>query len=139
MNETEELTSWLVVNSIIDLPRLFMVFDRGCWKIDRFHGLNSRQWGWSIPWKRRALIGVQMEIIDFPLGENAPVEVMVWSSNANKPWCRIIGKPNLSHDGIWDVLCHSLLVSHLITHHLALLSSPPWFPPMAKLSYFVTG
>ncbi|MHA1973426.1 MAG: hypothetical protein ACTSW1_10560, partial [Candidatus Hodarchaeales archaeon] len=36
LNETEEITSWLVANSIVDRPRPFMVFDRGYWKTDRF-------------------------------------------------------------------------------------------------------
>ncbi|MHA1228727.1 MAG: hypothetical protein ACTSPV_18530, partial [Candidatus Hodarchaeales archaeon] len=92
LNETEEPTSWLVANSTVDRPR----FDRGYWKIDRFRGLDSRQWGWSIPWKRKTLIGVQMEILNFPRDDNTPIEVLVWGSNTDKPWCRIIGRPNLS-------------------------------------------
>ncbi|MHA1332452.1 MAG: transposase, partial [Candidatus Hodarchaeales archaeon] len=110
LNETEEPTSWLVANSTVDRPRPFVMFDRGYWKIDRFRGLDSRQWGWSIPWKRKTLIGVQMEILDFPRDDNTPIEVLVWGSNTDKPWRRIIGRPDLSHDGIWDVFTNDLLL-----------------------------
>ncbi|MHA1330716.1 MAG: hypothetical protein ACTSR2_06540, partial [Candidatus Hodarchaeales archaeon] len=110
LNETEEFISWLFANPIVGRPRPFMVFDRGYWKVDRFHRLDSRQWGWSIPWKRKTLIGVQMEILDFPQEENTPLEVLIWGSNTDRPWRRIIGRPDLSYDGIWDVFTNDLLL-----------------------------
>jgi hypothetical protein len=49
LNETEEINSWLSVNSFTDHPHPFIIFDRGYWKIGRFHELEACSWGWSIP------------------------------------------------------------------------------------------
>ncbi|PWI47439.1 hypothetical protein CEE45_11525 [Candidatus Heimdallarchaeota archaeon B3_Heim] len=108
LNETEEINSWLSANSIIDQPRPYIIFDRGYWKLDRFQDLDTRGWGWSIPWKKRTLIGVQMEIIKFPQAENSPLEILVWGSKTEKPWRRIIGKLDSSNDSFWNVLTNNL-------------------------------
>jgi hypothetical protein len=108
MNETEEINSWLSLNSITDQPKPFIIFDRGYWKVARFQDLDTRGWGWSIPWKKRTLIGVQIEIVKFPQAEDNPLEILVWGSNTEKPWRRIIGKPDSSSGGFWDILTNDL-------------------------------
>lgn len=118
LNEIEEINSWLTTNSITDHPRPFITFDRGYWKADRFRKLDTRGWGWSIPWKKRTLIGVQIEILDFPQKEGTPIEIQVWGSNTEKPWRRIIGKLDSSTDTYWDVLTNDLSLSPLIVLQL---------------------
>ena len=108
LNETEEINSWLSANSITDHPQPFMIFDRGYWKLTRFQDLDTRGWGWSIPWKKRTLIGVQMEILKFPQAEDSPLEILVWGSKTDKPWRRIIGKLDSSCDSFWNVLTNDL-------------------------------
>jgi hypothetical protein len=85
LNEIEEINSWLTINSITKHPQPYITFDRGYWKADRFRKLDTRGRGWSIPWKMRTLIGVQMEILDFPQKEDTPLEFQVWGSNTEKP------------------------------------------------------
>ncbi len=108
LNETEEIASWLSFNSFTDHPRPFLVFDRGYWKKERFHELDRQGWGWTIPWKNRTLIGIQLEILDFPKSENEPLELLVWSSSNNQPWRRIIGIPDPITGKIWDVFTGNL-------------------------------
>ena len=84
-NETEEINSWLSKNYIIDQPQPFIAFDRAYWKVFRFQNLDTHGWGWSIPWKKRTLIGVQIEILKFPQTEDSTFEILVWGSNKEKP------------------------------------------------------
>jgi hypothetical protein len=108
LNETEEISSWMSSNSFTDQPRPFLVFDRGYWKEDRFHELDRKGWGWSIPWKKRTLIGVQLELLEFPMSENEPIELLVWPSGNDHPWRRIIGIPDPTTGKVWDVLTGDL-------------------------------
>ena len=108
LNEIEEIDSWLSINSITDHPQPFIIFDRGYWKVARFQDLDTRRWGWSIPWKKRTLIGVQLEMLNFPQAENSPLEMLVWGSTTEQPWRRIIGKLNSSSNRFWDVLTNDL-------------------------------
>ena len=85
-----------------------MVFDRGYWKEKRFHELDRRGWGWSIPWKKRTLIGVQLEILKFPTSKEEPLEVLIWPSGNTHPWRRVIGIPDPITGKIWDVLTGNL-------------------------------
>ena len=104
LNETQEINAWLRENSVQEQLRPFISFDRGYWKADRFRELDQRGWGWSIPWKKRTLIGVQLEILEFPTSEEEPLEVLVWASNSDQPWRRIIGNLDPTTDQVWDVL-----------------------------------
>ena len=113
LNEIEEINNWLSINSITDQPLPFIVFDRGYWKVARFQDLDTRGWGWSIPWKKRTLVGVQIEILKFPQAEDNPLEILIWGSNTEKPWRRIIGKLNSSSDSFWDVLTNDLYLPPL--------------------------
>jgi len=104
LNETKEINTWLRENSIQEQLRPFVTFDRAYWKADRFRELDQRGWGWSIPWKKRTLIRVQLEMLEFPVSETEPLEVLVWASDSDQPWRRIIGKPDPTVDQVWDVL-----------------------------------
>ena len=108
MNEIEEINSWLSINSITDQPQPFIIFDRGYWKAARFQDLDTRGWGWSIPLKKRTLIGVQIEILNFPQAQDSPLEILVWGSKTDKPWRRIIGKLNSSSNIFWNVLTNDI-------------------------------
>jgi len=113
LGETEEISSWMSSNSFTDQPHPLLVFDRGYWKKDRFHELDRRGWGWSIPWKRRTLVNVQLELLEFPSSKNKPLEILVWASGVNKPWRRIIGIPNPTTGKTWDVLTGDLELTPL--------------------------
>jgi hypothetical protein len=106
--ETEEISSWMSSNCFTDQPRPFLIFDRGYWKEERFQELDRRKWGWSIPWKKRTLIGVQLEILEFPKTEGEPLEILVWSMGNDYPWRRIIGIPDPITGKRWDVLTGEL-------------------------------
>jgi hypothetical protein len=110
LEETTEIQSWLKNNSISDQPRPWLIFDRGYWKQSRFQELDTLGWGWSVPWKKRTLIGVQQELLTFPSPDNEPLEILIWASGTEIPWKRIIGKLEPSDDKCWDVLtCDSKL------------------------------
>lgn len=111
LNETEEITAWLTQNSITNHPRPYIVFDRGYWKQACFQELDCRGWGWSIPWKKRTLIGVQLEILEFPTSEKDPLELLIWASDIYQPWRRIIGKLDQSTDQVWDVMTNNLTLN----------------------------
>lgn len=104
LNETEEINAWLRENAIQGQLRPFITFDRGYWKEARFHELDQWGWGWSIPWKKRTLVRIQLEMLEFPTSETEPLEVLVWSSNSDHPWRRVIGRANPLTDQVWDVL-----------------------------------
>jgi hypothetical protein len=110
LKETEEINAWLRKNAIQEQLRPFITFDRGYWKIKRFQELDQRGWGWSIPWKKRTMVGVQLEILEFPRAKNEPIEVLVWGSNSDQPWWRIIGKLEPTSDQVWDVLTNDWIL-----------------------------
>lgn len=113
LNELEEINAWLTSHPFADQPHPFVFFDRGYWKLERFQELGRRRWGWSIPWKKRTLIGVQLEILKFPQYENTPLEILVWGSKTEIPWRRIIGKPDPISNKVWDVLTGNLTLKPL--------------------------
>lgn len=82
----------------------FLTFDRGYWKKKRFQELDQRGWGWSIPWKKRTMVGVQLEILKFQKKKDELLEILVWASDADQPWRRIIGKLEPTSNQVWDVL-----------------------------------
>ena len=104
LNETQEINTWLRENSVQEQLRPFISFDRGYWKADRFRELDQRGGGWSIPWKKRTLIRVQLEILEFPTSETEPLEVLVWASDSKQSWRRIIGNLDPTVKQVWDVL-----------------------------------
>jgi len=110
LKETEEINAWLRKNAIHEQPRPFLTWDRGYWKKKRFQELDQRGWGWSIPWKKRTMVGVQLEILEFPIDEDEPLEILVWASDADQPWRRVIGKLEPTSDQVWDILTNDWLL-----------------------------
>ena len=104
LQETTEINAWLREHQLQHQFHPFFTFDRGYWKQARFRELDQRGWGWSIPWKKKQFIGTQLEILEFPVPENSPIEITVWASKGDTPWRRIIGKIDSKDDQIWDVL-----------------------------------
>ena len=90
--------------------RPFLVFDRGYWKQTRFINLDRCGWGWSIPWKRRTLIGAQLELLNFPNPPDKPLEILVWKRKYSRSWRRIIGMHHPSDAHVWDVLTGDLVL-----------------------------
>ena len=43
-------------------------------------------------------------MLAFPTSETEPLEMLVWSSNSDHPWRRVIGKLDSFTDQVWDVL-----------------------------------
>jgi len=60
------------------------VFDRGYWKQKRFVELDEKGWGWTIPWKKRTLVGVQLKLLNFPASPDKPLEILVWKKNYSR-------------------------------------------------------
>ena len=110
LKETEEINAWLRENAIQEQLRPFITFDRGYWKRRRFQELDQRGWGWNIPWKKRTMVGVQLEILKFPTTKSEPIEVLVWASGLDLPWRRIIGKLEPPSDQVWDVLTNDWIL-----------------------------
>jgi hypothetical protein len=110
LNEVDEISAWLELNSFADKPRPLLILDRGYWRQARFRELDARGWGWSIPWKKRTLVGVQLEMLDFPTSKNNIIEMLVWGSKSNQPWRRIIGRLDPVKSELWDVLTNDWLL-----------------------------
>lgn len=106
--EIKELDPWLnEFSSIKKLIPLF-VFDRGYWKVKRFHWLDNNGYCWSIPWKKRMFRRKQFEILNFPNEKSQPLEILIHVENNKDPWRRIIGKLNTTDKKFWDVLTNNL-------------------------------
>jgi hypothetical protein len=86
LNKTEEINAWLHENGIQKQLRPFITFDRGYWKKKRFRELDKGGWGWNIPWKKKTMVGTQLEILDFPTVEKKPLEILIWVPAADRPW-----------------------------------------------------
>lgn len=56
------------------------------------------------------MVGVQLEILEFPTAEDETLEILIWASNADQPWRRIIGKLKPTSDQVWDVLTNDWLL-----------------------------
>ncbi len=110
LKETEEINAWLRENAIHEQLRPFLTWDRGYWKKKRFQELDQRGWGWSIPWKKNTMVRVQLEILEFPVNEDESLEILVWGSDADQPWRRIIGKLESTSDQVWDILTNDWLL-----------------------------
>lgn len=102
--EEERISPWLTEFPEYGVLRPFFVYDRGFWKKKRFEDLDNRGWGWSIPWKKRTLIGAQLEFVEFPVPPEQPLEVRVWRPNSDHPWRRIIQQPTSHNSQTWDIL-----------------------------------
>jgi hypothetical protein len=85
LTETEGLNPWLENFPFDEQLRPFIVFDRGYWKQSRFIELDERGWGWCIPWKKRTLIGAQLELLNFPVSPDEPLELLVWKKKNHRP------------------------------------------------------
>lgn len=116
--ETECMEPWLKEFPQIQKLRPFQVMDRGYWNVKRFKEFDRRNWGWSIPRKKKSLVGAQFELLDFPSAENHPLEILVWEKSHDRPWRRIIGKRKSSDRNVWDILTNNLSVSPLSLLHL---------------------
>lgn len=104
LGNLSDIEAWLSEFKAYAPLRPFFVFDRGYWKQKRFMELDHQNYGWSIPWKRRTLVGAQLELLNFPADPGEPLEMLVWKKGYDRPWRRIIGQAIAANPHVWDVL-----------------------------------
>ena len=77
--------------------------------------------------KKNTMVRVQLEILEFPVNEDEPLEILVWGSDADQPWRRIIGKLESTSDQVWDILTNDKPVLYHYSYNLSIIRNSKIF------------